>query len=328
MESRNLKLDAALGVMIIGVIALFIWLSVSLGGNAPKGAKKYVMFFDSALGLHKENDVAIAGVLVGTIEKISIKGRLAKVDVAIGPDVKLFENARAAVRAKSLLGEKYVDLDPGTSDKALLKEGALLSNNVPTVEIDEVIREIKELVSTLNVIAPPFEKAVGEMQRFLGEGEGKELSTEMIATVRDAGSLIRETSEVVEASGEDFKKVLTLLSARGPRIITNLDNAGERFDKILAGIDPKGFETLSKSIGPVSKDMRSAMQDIKHASQELETLLSRVDKNLARLDQLNERAIREFLQVEGVRVNLIPDVNVQRRVRRLRNEADPLSVAP
>ena len=50
------------------------------------------------------------------------------------------------------------------------------------------------------------------------------------------------------------------------------------------------------------------------------SLMNKVDKNLTRLDDVNERTIREFFQVQGVRVNLIPDASVERRVRRLRNE--------
>lgn len=335
MESRNLKLDAVLGLIVVGIIALFVWLSFSIGGNAPKGAKRYTLLFDSALGLHEDNDVAVAGVLIGTIDSIGIDGRLAKVVVALSPDVTLHENARAAVRAKSLLGEKYIDLDPGSNESKTLEAGATLRNNVPTVEIDEVIRSVQELVATLNVIAPPLEKAVVDLQGFLSETDGQDLTQELVTTVRDAGALIRETNALVSTSGKDLSTVLELVRARGPRILESVDRAGGKLDAILNGVSPESVKKISEGlvpvvgdVGSVAQTMRVAMADVKDASAKLETMLSRVDKNLARLDQINERAIREFLQVEGVRVNLIPDVNVQRRVRRLRNEPDPLSVLP
>lgn len=327
MESRSKKLDALLGALVLGVIAVFVWLSFAVGGGAPTDAERYVLLFDSALGLHEDNAVAIAGVQVGVVDSIGIQGRRARIVVAIEPSVELHKNARAALRAKTLLGEKYIDLDPGESPAELLAPGATIDQNEPTVEIDTVIRSVSQLVTSLNVITPPLEAAVTRVDQMLRDPDNAELSDEMTRTLADAGTLIRETSSLVSTSKEDFRALLKLGREKGPAIFDQLDSATARMDRVLAVLDDEKLKQGAEKIGPTLEtvdaamvDMRVAMADIKAASGRLESIMRKVDKNLTRLDDVNERSIREFFQVQGVRVNLIPDANVERRVRRLRNE--------
>jgi phospholipid/cholesterol/gamma-HCH transport system substrate-binding protein len=331
MERRSRKMDALLGAIVLGVIALFVWLTFAVGGGAPRDAVRYTLLFDSALGLHEDNTVAIAGVPVGVVDSIGIEGRQAKVVVALDPSVQLHKNARGAVRAKTLLGEKYVDLDPGEEPAAVLAAGETLEQNVPTVEIDTVIRSVSQLVASLNVITPPLETAVTRVDELLKEADNEKLSAELTKTIADAGALIRETSALVQSSADDVRVILRATREKGPPIYDQLAQATARVDEVLAKIDTDrlghSLERVSPTMDNIDAavgDMRIAMADIKSASGRLENILVKVDRNLTRVEEINERSIREFLQVEGVRVNLIPDARVERRIRRLRNEATPL----
>jgi phospholipid/cholesterol/gamma-HCH transport system substrate-binding protein len=331
METRSAKLDILLGAMVIGVAVLFVWLSLAVGGGAPRDAQRYVLLFDSALGLHQDNTVAIAGVHVGVVADIGIEGRRARVTIAIDPSVTLHENARAAVRAKTLLGEKYVDLDPGEAPAPVLTAGAVLEDNAPTVEIDGVIRSVSQLVQSLNVITPPLETAVARVDALLKDADNEKLSEELTRTLADAGVLIRDTSKLVSSSSDDVQVLLKLMRDKGPGIFEELESASSRLDRLLAAFDQESITKGTEKIGPTLdnvevavKDMRLAMADIKSASGHIESILVKLDRNLSRVEDINERSIRELLQVEGLRVNLIPDARVERRVKHLRNEATPL----
>lgn len=333
METRSLKLDALLGALVLGVVGLFLWLSFAVGGIGPRDASRYVLLFDSALGLHEDNAVAVAGVKVGTVAEIGIEGRKARVVVAIDPKVALHADARAAVRARSLLGEKYVDLDPGAAPAPALEPGATLAENVPTVEIDEVIRSVSALVASLNVIAPPLAAAVTRLDQMLKNTDGERVSQELAQTVTDAGRLIREANELFADTSGDIRVLVRMARDKGPGIFDGVANASRRIDEMLSGIDPaaiaRGAERVAPTmdnVGEASEDLRLAMSDIRNASERIEGLMVKIDRTLTRLDEINERSIREFFQVEGVRVNLIPDAKVERRIRKLRNESIPLPV--
>ncbi len=333
MESRSKLAEAALGAIVFAVVGLFVWLSLVVGGGAPADAVRYSLLFDSALGLTEDNAVAIAGVKIGVVDRIGIRGRQAEVVIAVEPDVELHADAIAAVRSKTLLGEKYIDLDPGAPPAAIVPAGGVIEKNTPTVEIDQLIRSAAQLVNSLNVITPPFEKAIASFDQLLRETDGDELAGSLASTVGDAGQLIRELSDLVASSKDDVQMILAMGADKGPTLFSKLERATDRIDQILAEMDPELLAQIMKKVDPAVdnadaaiKDLRVAMADVREASGRLDSILVRVDKTLARSEAINERTIREFLQVEGVRVNLIPDARVERRLRKLRNESTPLPV--
>lgn len=330
MESGSFKAEVLLGAVVVAVLALFVWLTFAVGGGAPKDAKRYVLRLDSALGLAEDNAVAIAGVKVGVVDDIVVDGRQARVTIAIEPTLVLHADARAALRQKTLLGEKYVDLDPGALG-AVLDSGAVLSDNVPTVEIDQVIRDVAVLVGRLNAITPPLESAIARVDKMLeGEG-GQKLEGELVATLEDVRVLVRESSRIVRDNGGDVRTILSVLAEKGPTLVDRMNSASGRVDELLAAVDPKSIEDAASRVAPAAEnidritgDMRSAMTDIRSAAKRLDGVLARFDRTLGRMEDVNEQSIREFLQVQGVRVNLIPDAAVTSRIKKLREEAVPL----
>jgi len=333
MEQGSRALEAMLGAIVLGVVGLFVWLSIAVGGGAPKDAARYVLLFDSALGLTVDNAVAIAGVKVGVVDDIGIEGRSAKVTIAVDPGVKVHEDAQGAVRAKTLLGEKYLDLDPGEPPARLLAPGSVIARNTPTVEIDQLIRQAAQLVQSLNVIAPPLETAMARFDEILKSAEGEEAGKELGRAIADLGVLLRETSALVSTSGEDLKVLLRLSRERAPEVLARVSSAADKVDKILAAVDPARVEAMTAKIDPAVadieatlSDLKLAMADVRAASSRLDGIMMKVDRTLDRSESINERTIREFMQVEGVRVNLIPDSRVERRLQRLRNESTPLPV--
>ncbi len=331
VESGNWKAEALLGAVTVGVIVVFVWLTFSFGGGAPAGARHYTLRFDSALGLSVDNTVAVAGVKVGVVDAIAVDGRAALVKVAIDPNVVIYDDAVAALRQKTLLGEKYVDLDPGHDNRRQLASGSVIEKNVPTVEIDQVIRDVSVLVERLNKITPPLESAIGRIDDVLEREDGQALVGEATATLHDLRSLVAETNRLVKISGDDVAVVLAMAKDKGPSLIDKLDSAAGRVDALLATVDPKAIEAAADRVGPaaenigrVTDDMKVAMADVRDAAKRLDGVLLRVDNTLKRLEAIDEPAVREFFQIQGVRVNLIPDASVTNRIKKLREESIPL----
>lgn len=333
MEKRSRHLDILLGTLVLSVVGVFFWLSFVVSGNSPSNANHYTLLFDSALGLHEDNSVSIAGVPIGTVTEIGIDGRFARVEVAVSPEVKLYADAKAAVRAKSLLGEKYVDIDPGEGVGAPLPQGAVLKQNVPTVEIDGVIRSVSSLVDSLNVITPPLEAGISRLDTLLRSADGEKVAVELSQTIADAGALIREANGLFESSADDLRVLLSMMRNKGPQLLDDFSATSKRMDELLAQFDPVVIQEAVNQVSPTfqnveaaSADLQIAMAEIRLASQRLQGVMRKVDTTLTRIEKIDETRIREFLQVEGVRVNLIPDAKVERKIRKLRDESTPLPV--
>jgi phospholipid/cholesterol/gamma-HCH transport system substrate-binding protein len=86
--------------------------------------------------------VRIAGVHVGKVERVSLEGGKAKVAFRMPPSVQLYEDAKADLRSEGLLGERYVEIAPGSEEKPRLGEEALIPQGAIPVTLDEVLSRV------------------------------------------------------------------------------------------------------------------------------------------------------------------------------------------
>jgi phospholipid/cholesterol/gamma-HCH transport system substrate-binding protein len=138
---------AAMAIFALSCFGLLLFLWLAFGGAIPLKPKGYrfQVSFAEATQLAKEADVRISGVPVGkvkTIEPDKRTGRTVAVIEMRSRYAPVRSDARAMLRQKTLLGETYVELTPGSPGAKLLAEnGTLAAAQVsPTVELDEIIR--------------------------------------------------------------------------------------------------------------------------------------------------------------------------------------------
>ena len=126
-------------------ILVFLWLS--FGGSVPLQPEGYRVNvgFPSATQLAQEADVRISGVRVGRVKAKEPNERTGLTDTVLEIDSRyapIPKDTRATLRQKSLLGETYVELSPGTRSSGIVKDGGKLRAGqvADTVELDEILR--------------------------------------------------------------------------------------------------------------------------------------------------------------------------------------------
>ena len=135
---RRMELGVGL-FMVVGIVAL-AYLSVNLGRVDIMGQRGYVVYadFPSVGGLKSGAAVEIAGVSVGRVQSIGLKDYQARVTLRFDSDVKLQTDAIVSIKTKGLIGEKFVLISPGGSDK-IVPAGGRLSEVEAPVDIEELI---------------------------------------------------------------------------------------------------------------------------------------------------------------------------------------------
>ncbi|MGH7828590.1 MAG: outer membrane lipid asymmetry maintenance protein MlaD [Candidatus Binatia bacterium] len=118
--------------VLVGIICLG-YLAIRLGKLELLGNRGYVVYADfaSVAGLKVGDPVEIAGVKVGKVESITLADDRARLALRIDPNVKLQEDVIASVRARGLIGDKFVLLTPGASDKLLAAGGKIRETESP-----------------------------------------------------------------------------------------------------------------------------------------------------------------------------------------------------
>jgi phospholipid/cholesterol/gamma-HCH transport system substrate-binding protein len=124
-------------------LLLFLWLS--FGGTVPFNPQGYrfEVAFPDATQLAPQSDVRIAGVSVGTVVSTSLdpQGNRTLATIQLQDQyAPIRSNAQAILRTKTILGETYVQLTPGTSGAKWLPDGGSLPRTQvqSAVQLDQV----------------------------------------------------------------------------------------------------------------------------------------------------------------------------------------------
>lgn len=140
---NSAKLELVVGVfMLIGILCLG-YLSIKLGKMELIGGNNYRISarFDSVSGLKPGARVELAGVEIGTVERIGLSnasGDQAEVTMKIKDGITISDDVIASVRTSGIIGDKFIKLKPGGSDQ-LLKNGGKIRETESAIDIEELV---------------------------------------------------------------------------------------------------------------------------------------------------------------------------------------------
>jgi phospholipid/cholesterol/gamma-HCH transport system substrate-binding protein len=138
MKKANLEIPVGIFVLI-GLVCL-AYLAVHLGEMELFGrGYRVTAEFDNISGLKVGAPVEVAGVEVGRVEAIQVtKDDLARLVLSLNKGVKIHDDAIASIRTKGIIGDKFVKLSPGSSDR-LIPPGGKIRDTESAVEWEELI---------------------------------------------------------------------------------------------------------------------------------------------------------------------------------------------
>jgi virulence factor Mce-like protein len=208
-------------------LVLFLWLA--FGGPIPLKPKGYRVnvSFKEASQLATEADVRISGVPVGKVKAIEPDTQTGRsvVTIELKPQyVPLPSDAKALLRQKTLLGETYVELTPGTTSAPKLAEGGRLAdgNVSETVELDEILRTFdKPTRNAFQLWMQTQAQAIGDNGRDLNDALG------------NLGPFAQDASELVDILNREQPAVQQLIANTGVVFQALTERDGQLRDLIV-----------------------------------------------------------------------------------------------
>jgi phospholipid/cholesterol/gamma-HCH transport system substrate-binding protein len=139
---KKYSIPTVVGIFVLAGIICVAYMTVRLGKVSFFGDSYYSLYaeFTSVSGLRIGNPVEIDGIEVGHVEKMDIdqKKQLAVVELKINKDIKVYDDANAAIKTSGLIGDKFVKIDPGGGG-TLLKPGDRISETAAPLDIEDLI---------------------------------------------------------------------------------------------------------------------------------------------------------------------------------------------
>ena len=137
------RTEVVVGLFVLIGLASLGYLAIRLGKLELMGSKGYNVYadFPTVAGLKIGDPVEIAGVKVGRVNAIGLADDRARLELSLNDGVKLQEDAIASVRARGLIGDKFVLITPGASDRIIGPGGKIRETESPP-DIPDLIGKI------------------------------------------------------------------------------------------------------------------------------------------------------------------------------------------
>ena len=254
-------------------------------------------FHHNETGSENKPTLAVAGVDVGKIDSIELSDGKARLTFRLDPEITVREDAKAAIRARSILGEKYLSIEPGSTEAPPLN-GTHIDHSVGQVEIDQLLTKLgsvfdgidpERLGTAVDALAAAFEQDPERPARIVENLET--LVQELLNLAEQGSSLAREGQQAAESLGGLSNQAQSSLT-RADQILADLELAVGH----LPGT-AEGLPLLMDDARGVAADMRELVHGL-NAQQ------ATIEKVLSNLSEIDKWELRRLLREEGILLRL------------------------
>lgn len=240
------EVKVGIGVAIAIVILIFSAFVVKEGELRGFRTKEYTIkvVFNFVGGLKETAPVRLAGVKVGQVERIRfIQKPNTKVEVTITlkESIQLRGDAQFSVTTVGLLGEKYLEIIPGSSDALVIKPGATLVGK-DAVDISGVISSAGAAMEDLKSIISSVKGGKGSVGRLVTE---EKLYHNLNASLENIQGLAKEVSEILASIREGRGTVGKLISDE--ELYNNLNAAIKNLREMSEDVKEHPWKLFRKS---------------------------------------------------------------------------------
>lgn len=186
MDKKGISIEVKVGIFVfIGLIVLG-YMTLKLEKFKLKAAQGYEIeaLFDSSSGLVVNSPIQIAGIEVGRVKDIQLVGNQAKVTMTLLKGIRIYSDARAVLRTQGVLGDKYIEIYPGSEKVPPLLAGGVIRETRSTIELDHLLAKAIPAMDDIRSVT----KTLSEV---IGTDEGKNNLKETFFNIRKTTEDIR-----------------------------------------------------------------------------------------------------------------------------------------
>lgn len=246
---------AKVGVVMLAALAVlgyFVLRIEDISLSRTRTTREVKAVFDDVAGLDDESAVRIAGVRKGHVEDIRVlpNGR-AEVTLVVDDDVPLHADATAKVANLGMLGEKYIELDPGTPQAAVLPPGPVTLRGSQPASFDQVTDQVAAIAEDVKAIT-------ASLRTVMAGPTGQQRLEDIVENVRsitaDVHALIIANRQNVDATLDNTRAITAHLRTEIPRLADTLDRMANQ---------------IGGTVGDNREDVRLAVQNLRGLSADL-----------------------------------------------------------
>ncbi|TDD60204.1 MCE family protein [Kribbella antibiotica] len=236
-----------LSIFVVVTTVATALLAVTIGNITFNATTKYRAVFTDAVGLNQGDDIRIAGVKVGQVDKIALyQNTLALVTFSVDSDQVVDTSTKATLRYRNLVGNRYVALTDGVGGGERLKANGLIpkERTAPALDLSVLFNGFKPLFTALT--PADVNQFAFEVIKVL-QGEGGTIES-LLAKTASLTTTLADADEVIGSLITNLTSTLQIVSQRQ-----------QNFSQLLVNLQ-QFITGLSQDINPILNSLGSINQ--------------------------------------------------------------------
>ncbi|MEI8408469.1 MULTISPECIES: MCE family protein [unclassified Kribbella] len=244
---KKTSLDTVrLAIFVVVTTVATALLAVTIGNISFNSTTKYKAVFTDAVGLNKGDDIRIAGVKVGQVDKIALyQDTLAMVTFSVDSGQVLDASTHATLRYRNLVGNRYIALTDGVGGGERLKKNGVIpkERTAPALDLSVLFNGFKPLFTALT--PADVNQFAFEVIKVL-QGEGGTIES-LLAKTASLTTTLADADQVIGDLITNLTSTLQIVSQRQQNFSQLLVNLQQFITGLSQDINP-----LLNSLGSIN----------------------------------------------------------------------------
>jgi len=305
--------------LLVSIGGYLVW--KNLGQNAAgRDSYELIAKFRDAAGLPKGSKVVIAGLPKGQVTDLEVEGRYARITFRINDQIEVFSSGVVIKKASSLLGEHYLEIDPGEPTKQMpdgttkefyklgpscqgydssvekeVEHCKLVPNVIESTTPDQLLHRIEQTVPNVDrVLASVYDLSEdvrrivnGPLRNVAGRVDGlvqKEADT--VARIIERAD---RTMEKIEVIANDVRSITRNADPEVAKILKNLDDASAEAKDLVT--------TAKRELEDTGKSLRGKLDKLDGVIDNTRSITAKIDNDTGTIGKLvNEPEIADNVE--------------------------------
>jgi phospholipid/cholesterol/gamma-HCH transport system substrate-binding protein len=226
-----------LAIFIVVTTLATALLAITIGNITFNATTKYRAVFTDVVGLNKGDDIRIAGVRVGQVDKIAIyQDKLAMITFSVDSDQVVDTGTHATMRYRNLVGNRYIALTEGVGGGSKMKANGIIDKDrtAPALDLSVLFNGFKPLFTALT--PKDVNQFAFEVIKVL-QGEGGTIES-LLARTASLTTTLADSDQVIGDLITNLTSTLQIVSQRQQNFSQLLINLQQFITGLSQDINP------------------------------------------------------------------------------------------
>ncbi|HIQ25997.1 MAG TPA: MCE family protein [Aquifex aeolicus] len=279
---------------LVAVSALAFAGTVLFFGELPffkSNKAEYYAYFDNVGGLSKGSDVRVSGVKVGKVKEILFEKGEVKVVLEVQKGVPIYRDAVAKIGTLGLLGDKYVEIQPGHPESGELPPQSVIFYTQKPSDITDLITNMSKTAQGINKLTANLNRLVQNLNTVLVENR-KNLNQ----TLEHIERISKNLEMTLPQLTENYNKLAQNLNALLVKSSSSLENSLKNIKQLTDSLK-RELPILVRNLNIAVKTFADNRNSIEKTLENLEQITKKINKGQGTLGKLiNDKVLYKELK--------------------------------